>query len=568
MSPDSGVKVAEARRPPLRPGSAPPSPPVAVTRAGGNPGTVVVHRTARTTLRSGALWGIVFGVYIALQALAYVGTYPTQASRQALAHSFSSGGLNALMGRADDLATVGGYTAWKSLGILSLVGAVWALLLSTKLLRGEEDAGRWELLLSGPTTRRHATAQALGGLGVGLGALFAVTSVITVAVGHEHKVGITVGAALFFSLSVVCGALIFLAVGALVSQLAAGRRQAAAYAGGALGACYALRILANSSHGLSWMSWLTPLGWIDHLQPLTGPHPVALVPILVLSAVGATLAVVLAGRRDLGASVFPDHARTAAHTALLGNPEGLVIRLSRATVLAWFGAICAFALLYGGVTKEAVKSLASSPSSTRIVERLGGRAAETKAYLAIVFLLMTVLVAFVAANQVTAARREEATGTLEHLLVRPVSRTRWFGGRIGLATAIVVVAALIAGVFVWLGALSQDTGVGLHAMLGAALNGVPPVLLLLGVGMLALGVVPRLANAAVYAVLAWSFLVTLLGGVVNSNRWLLDTSLFHQMQPAPAVAPDWTSGLTMLALAATAAGTGAWALRRRDLAGE
>jgi hypothetical protein len=66
----------------------------------------------------------------------------------------------------------------------------------------------------------------------------------------------------------------------------------------------------------------------------------------------------------------------------------------------------------------------------------------------------------------------------------------------------------------------------------------------------------------------WSFPVTLLSGIGKSNRFLLDTSLFHQMQPAPAVAPDWTSGLTMVVLAAVATGTGAWALRRRDLASE
>ena len=48
-----------------------------------------------------------------------------------------------------------------------LLGAVWGLLTSTRLLRGEEDGGRWELLLAGRTTRRRAAAQALAGLGAG-----------------------------------------------------------------------------------------------------------------------------------------------------------------------------------------------------------------------------------------------------------------------------------------------------------------------------------------------------------------------------------------------------------------
>jgi ABC-2 type transport system permease protein len=424
------------------------------------------------------------------------------------------------------------------------------------------------MMLAGLTTRRSATSQALGGLGAGLVALFGVTAAVTLAVGREHKVGIGVAPSLYFSLSLVCGAAIFMAAGALASQLAASRRQAAGYAGAALGLFYALRMIADSSHGFSWMSWLTPLGWIERLQPLTGPHPVVLLPIGVLTVVMGVGAVSLAGRRDLGAGVIPSGGHARSHTTLLGSTLGLAVRLSRATVLAWYAAICAFALLYGGVAKQAVKSLASSPSSRQIVERLGGRSAEMKSYLGIVFLLMTLLVAFVAANQVTAARREEASGRLEHLLVRPVSRIRWLGERSGLASVIVIVASLLAGTFVWIGTLSQETGVGLHAMLGAALNGVPPVLLLLGIGVLALGVVPRLASGAVYAVLSWSFLVTLLGGAVRSNHWFLDTSLFHQMQPAPAVAPDWHSGFVMIALGATAAAVGAWWLRRRDLAGE
>ena len=556
MPTDTGLSAPSALAPLQAEGAAAAAPSPAPRPAGRHPGTVVAQRTARAALRSGALWGVVFGVYTAMQALAYVDSYPTQRSRDIMAQTFSSGGLNALMGPAHGLATVGGFTAWKSIGILSVVGAVWALLLSTKLLRGEEDAGRWELLVSGQTTRRHAAAQALGGLGAGLAALWAVTAACDVAVGQEHKVAIGAGPSLYFALCSVCAAAVFLAAGALCSQLAASRRQAAGYAGALLGVFYALRMVADSSHGLSWMSWLTPLGWIDRLQPLTDPHPAVLIPILALTLALAGLAVALAGRRDLGASVFPDRGHATAHTALLGNPLGLAVRLSRATTLAWLAAICALALLYGGVATEAVKSLASSPSSTQIVERLGGQATEMKSYLALVFLILTVLVAFVAANHVTAARREEATGRLEHLLVRPVSRTEWIGGRTGLATVTVVVAALAGGVFVWIGTMNQATGVGLRAMLGAALNGVPPVLLLLGVGMLALGVAPRLADFTVYAVLSWSFLVTFLGGFLNSNHWLLDTSLFHQMRPAPAVAPDWRSGSVMLALAAAAAGTG------------
>ena len=96
---------------------------------------------------------------------------------------------------------------------LMILGAVWGLLTSTRLLRGEEDSGRWELLLAGQTTRRGATVQALGGLGSGVLALWALTAVITVLVGLDSKVDIAAGPALYFALAMVATAVMFLAVG-------------------------------------------------------------------------------------------------------------------------------------------------------------------------------------------------------------------------------------------------------------------------------------------------------------------------------------------------------------------
>ena len=60
-----------------------------------------------------------------------------------------------------------GYTAYKTMFILVILGAIWGLLIATRLLRGEEDAGRWELFLSGRTTRGRAAAQAAIGLATG-----------------------------------------------------------------------------------------------------------------------------------------------------------------------------------------------------------------------------------------------------------------------------------------------------------------------------------------------------------------------------------------------------------------
>jgi putative exporter of polyketide antibiotics len=111
----------------------------------------------------------------------------------------------------------------------------------------------------------------------------------------------------------------------------------------------------------------------------------------------------------------------------------------------------------------------------------------------------------------------------------------------------------------------------LTTLLDAGLNTVPPAVCTLGIGALAIGAWPRGASATVYAVLAWSLLVEVVGatgGAGAAGHWLLDTSVFHQMASAPAVAPNWDANLTMLAIGVASALAGTAWLRRRDLQGE
>ena len=143
--------------------------------------------------------------------------------------------------------------------------------------------------------------QALGGMAVGVATLWAVTAIFAVAAGQYTKVDIAAGPAAFFALALVSTAVMFLAVGALTSQLAATRRQAAAYAGWFLGASYALRLVADAGVGLHGLIWASPLGWVEELQPLTAPRPLALLPIFGFTAAVALVAVRLAANRDIGA---------------------------------------------------------------------------------------------------------------------------------------------------------------------------------------------------------------------------------------------------------------------------
>jgi ABC-2 type transport system permease protein len=183
------------------------------------------------------------------------------------------------------------------------------------------------------------------------------------------------------------------------------------------------------------------------------------------------------------------------------------------------------------------------------------------------FLVLAVLVAFAGAGQITAARSEESAGRLDHLLTRPVSRSRWLGGRLLVTVVVLLASSVMAGVFAWAGAASQHAGVSLPALAGAGVNLVPPAITIAGIGVLTLGVWPRGTSIVLYALLAWSLLVVVIGGIGATSHWVLDTSVFHQMASAPAVPPHWEADGVMAAIGVVSALVGGIAFKRRDLRG-
>jgi ABC-2 type transport system permease protein len=228
-------------------------------------------------------------------------------------------------------------------------------------------------------------------------------------------------------------------------------------------------------------------------------------PIAGFSAVVTLAALYLAGRRDLGAATLPNRAQRRPRLRLLFGQLGLSIRLVGSSVIGWVCALAITGMVLGLTAKSAEASISGS-SVRAVFSRLGAPGAGTQAFLGVSFLIVAVLVAFLAAGQIGAARSEEAEGRLDHLLVRPVARLSWLAGRAAIAVAILVAGALVAGAATWLGAASQGAAVSFTALIGAGVNTVPPALCLFGIGVLALGAWPRAAPYVVYAVLGWSLL--------------------------------------------------------------
>jgi ABC-2 type transport system permease protein len=531
-----------------------------------HPGLASAGIVARSVQRGALIWGAVFGLTGWVLVTQFGKEYPTAAARARLVKTMgSNAGLQAIFGPSPQIGTAGGYMAAHAVGVVGIIiGAVWGLLAATRLLRGEEDAGRWEVLLTGQTTRRRATAGAVAGLGIGLLTLWAVTAAAYVAVGRSPDARFAVSASLFTATATVAPAAMFLAVGALCSQLAATRRQAAGMAAAVFGVAYLIRVVAYSGTTLRWLRWASPLGWVDELRPLTGSRPLPLVFIAGTIAALTALTIILAGRRDLGASVLPAHDTAIARTWLLTGPLGLACRLGRGSVLGWSAGLAAGGLIVGLSTKGTEQVWANQ--SGGIFARLAG-ATGGAIYLGIVFLLFAALVAMAAGGQVAATREEEAEGYLDHLLARPVARVSWLAGRFAVSAVGLAIVGVVAGLFTWAGAAATGAGLSFPTLLAAGVNVVPAGIFVLGIGTLVHGLAPRYAVAIAYGLVAWSFLLEIVGASLGLSHWLLDLSVLHHIARAPAAPVQWDMAAILIAIGIAAAIAGTLAFAHRDLKG-
>jgi ABC-2 type transport system permease protein len=525
-------------------------------------------------LRLGAVAGVALGVYVLATAVGYRLIAPTAAQRaEVLNNLAASTGLRVLLGQAARITSAAGFVDWRVTGVAAIVGPVCWLIVATRTLRGEEASGRWELVLAGRTTPGRATAAALAGLGLGVLTMYLAVAVLTKVAGRSPGVHVGAGQALLFGLAVVAPAAEFLAIGAVASQVMPTRARAAALAAGAFGASFLLRAAGDAAPSAHFLVYASPLGWVEQLHSLGRPQALWLVPIAALIIACIWITLVLAARRDLGASLLADSDAAEPRTALLGSPIRIAIRLSWQATARWLAVIVVAGVLYGALARSAGQAFATSASLQRISGVLMHAAQRdlistgARAYAGIIFLLLATLLMAYAASAVGRLREDEAEGYLDNLVVRPVSRQRWLTGRVALMLTVMVLAAMTGGIVFWIAAAAENTGLTIGQLTQAGLNSAAPAIVLSGLGVLLLGFVPRLVTVACWAIVAWAFMLDLLGAVIPINHWLMDTSLLQHLAPAPAVNPDWRICLTYLIIGVTAAVAGGWRFTRRDLRG-
>jgi putative exporter of polyketide antibiotics len=95
-----------------------------------------------------------------------------------------------------------------------------------------------------------------------------------------------------------------------------------------------------------------------------------------------------------------------------------------------------------------------------------------------------------------------------------------------------------------------------------------PIFLLVGIGTVLYGLLPRIAIISMYAVIIWAFVVDVLKSFFSLGDFIDKTSLLHYVSFAPTTAPDWSTFAWLVGLGVIMACVGIWAFSQRDIVNE
>jgi ABC-2 type transport system permease protein len=538
-----------------------------VAPGGGFTGTGRLFRLAMRRDRVvGTAWVLGLLAFAYSQAASIVSLYPTQADLDRLARTATGIGANpavvALQGPAYDASTYGGATAWQVVTPGVLLIGLMSILLLTRHTRQEEETGRAELVSSG-VVGRHAW------LAAGLLYVLAV-NVVLAALSALGYVSVGLPAAGSFTLAAVCGlaGLVFAGVAAICAQLTEYARPANGMALAVLGAAFLLRAVGDTATELSWLSWLSPIGWAERFQPFAGERWWVLVlPVAALVVLVAVAAVLLV-RRDFGAGVLATGLGPATAPSWLGSPLGLAWRLQRGALLGWTVGAAVAGLSFGVIAQDMAQFAADDPETAKMLASLGGSGSITDIYLAAILSWIGMLAAGYAVQATLRLRAEEAEQRAEPVLATTASRTGWAGSHLLVAAGGAAVVLATGGALAGLahGLRAGDVGGQLARVLAGALVQLPAVWVMAAIGAALFGLAPRLVVGATWAILAVVLSITMFGEPLRFAQWVQDLSPFSHLPRLPAADFVATPLAWLLAAAVLLAAAGLAAFRRRDLA--
>jgi ABC-2 type transport system permease protein len=489
-------------------------------------------------------WGVGMGLlmYAVLSAVSsLIATPAARASLVSLAYSFS------WIAEPIRVDTPGGYATWKY-GFTVLVMALWAILVGSRMLRGEEERGSMDALLSLPRGRLRVALEKLAAMWTALLAMAVLIGLLTFAGGKSYNADFGFGGALLFGLNLALICAVFGAIALFISQFTQERRTAAGITGGLLLVFIVIDMLHRVIPGTEGISRLSPVYYYNLSKPLIpsyGTNLGAFAVMIVLTIVLSGAALWLFVRRDIGATValpgflrLPERA-VRPERALPVNAWSLrsVYTRSLAKIAVptfwWTVAIGGFAAFVVFIAKQTEQQLAklfeSTPTLKNLITGVGGSNVSFNAsLLGFFFVFLPLLLMAFAVTQASSWAADEEEGRQELVLATPQPRLGVLLARFGaVATSTVIISVVTLALTALASAVS---GLALDGgnLAAATLSLIPLGLLMAAIGYLFAGWLRTAVDTGLlsFLLVIW-FFITFVGPELNIPSATLKLSAFY-----------------------------------------
>lgn len=475
-------------------------------------------------------WGFGMGVTIVSPMASVASLISTPAQREALAALAAQFAWNAAPVAAD---TVGGYATFK-IGIFVFIVCIWPLLAASRTLRGEEERGSLDVLLSAPRSRLTVALQKIAALWVALLLIGLIAGVVAYAGGTAFKGEFSLVDGILWGLDLTLICMVIGGIALLISQFTHERGTAA----GATGALLVLFIVVDMFHrvidGADWLSRLSPIYYYNEskaLIPSYGTSVEGFAVQLALAVVLTGAAVWLFTRRDVGDVVKLPFNLTLTRSApatrtvpagdwSLRSVYARSLGMIAMPALWWAIGFAAFAVWLIVAVQQLAGKLqpifqgSGSELAARILANIGGgsQTALNELLLGAMFEMLPILLMAFAVTQVNRWSADEDDGRLDLLLAAPQSRPGVMLGRFAALATATVLLGIVTLASAAIGAQVAGVSLDMTHLAEATLGMIPLGLLIAAIGYLASGWLRTAADTGLLSfVLAAWFLISFVG---------------------------------------------------------
>lgn len=495
------------------------------------------------------LVALVSSLYVYSKVVGFIKAYPNQAQRVMVAKGFThSAGINFLVGPAKDITTNSGYMSWSSLIFVLLIASIWIVLLTNRIYRGNEESGRFDLILGSKGTLLSLSNNLYRSVMSICLIECVIFSSFIILICNMSQVNIPINDGLMFGLAVFLALLMFSSLALLSSQLFNSARKANIF-------CYLLIMLfilikaAGDMTSYKWLVNISPLGWFEKLDPIVSKNFVYFLPMIIFSALMLILSLLILRSREPQSSFFKYEMKVKSNINSVASINRIILKFNKNMVLYWILVVALLSFFYGLFTKTIVDTLLSSDKYTKILSKLSQGHGNNIAtvYISAIFLICMIILSSMAVYLIGLSRKEELNGRISNILVNPISARYYYLRKIIFYIISLYFAAVIFSLMFYFGAISGGyNNVSLFTLVKSSLNIGTGSIAILAIASIIYSLLPKISQQINYLILWYCILITMLASDTKIPSFFQKINIFYHIKLSPAVNANWKLNIYLI----------------------